>query len=471
MNAANDPEARRSVRVKVCIVLAVAVAAGAFVVLPHVAAAGPGTARQRASGNATAADQATPVPSPKPAVAPGVGRCVRRIPRLLADDSGDQEQEEPPRRLKEGLDVACWDNGNWAQYAEWKHGNLTGPFSEWYESGRPKEQGSWLEGVRHGPIRFWEESGALRLEGQYEQGVLCGAVECHGPDGTPSACHILEDSQVPATCKRVATGLNCSSCEDIAHLISPLPSITRTMDAPDGMVAFSMGTPNGRFAIDRTEVTKAAYSACVRAKQCKERQPTGSGTQPMNDVGGFEARAYCRWANKRLPTEAEWEYAAAGGRSVPYPWGGDDPSCARVVWGGDANRPAGCRTELKGVAIRNFQHIPDGDPIWPVCSHPDGNTPEGLCDMAGNVAELVIEGATAMGMSRHVVRGGSMYTRSNAGLMITAREPVDGEKRSIAIGFRCAKFLLEPKVVPSAGPSASDSQAAPSAPSETHPTP
>ncbi len=148
------------------------------------------------------------------------------------------------------------------------------------------------------------------------------------------------------------------------------------------------------FRLARTEVTFAQYRACIKAGACtpvhaadgcltfngkafvKDVLPADfqADEQPVVCVDWNQAAAFSRWAGGRLPSEAEWEYAARGaGEERAYPWGNEPATCERAVMNDGG---AGC-----GKAK-----------AWPVCSKPAGNTPQGLCDMAGNVWEWTQDG-------------------------------------------------------------------------------
>jgi formylglycine-generating enzyme required for sulfatase activity len=134
------------------------------------------------------------------------------------------------------------------------------------------------------------------------------------------------------------------------------------------------------FWLDAHEATNADWRACVEAGACRaEAGPRYRGfsrpRQPIVGVSWFDARAYCQWRGKRLPTEAEWEFAARGGLSgEAYAWGADLQPGGRWV----AN-----------IFQGEFPHrnrAEDGfSGSAPVSSYPANGY--GLYDMAGNVWE------------------------------------------------------------------------------------
>lgn len=195
------------------------------------------------------------------------------------------------------------------------------------------------------------------------------------------------------------------------------------------------------FWIDQVEVINERYQQCVAAGECNPPYENGSFSRdsyygdpqftnyPVVWVTWFDAVRYCLWAGKRLPTEAQWEKAARGTDGREYPWGDSPPDETLANFGGNI----GDTTEVGAYS-------------------PQGDSPYGGMDMAGNVLEWVTDwydgnyyytapkknppGPGNSPIQARVARGGSwLYParRARAPLRVD-RIP---ELREGNIGFRC----------------------------------
>jgi formylglycine-generating enzyme required for sulfatase activity len=185
------------------------------------------------------------------------------------------------------------------------------------------------------------------------------------------------------------------------------------------------------FWMDTTEVTTAAYAACVASGTCTKADTGGDcnagaanrENHPINCVSWNQAKAYCEAQGQRLPTEEEWEYAATGGDGRTYPWGNDAPS-DQLCWDGEGN-------DL-GKANRQS--------TCAVGSYPSGNSPFGLADMSGNVWEWT---SSAYNSSSLVLRGGGWnYRVAPSHVRSAFRGSGDPAVQVDYLGFRCAGSTL-----------------------------
>ena len=180
------------------------------------------------------------------------------------------------------------------------------------------------------------------------------------------------------------------------------------------------------FAIDRTEVTRGDYAACVAARHCKAttEKTAADGPDarlPVTGVDWNDAQAYCKFAGGRLPSEVEWEKAARGTDGREYPWG-NDVDCARANWGSfEGEGPCAGKNPGHPVAVGQY---------------PTGASPYGLLDMGGNVWEWVADKYDE-DPGRRVVRGGSCCTFF-VGPRAPNRNAWAPDHRDGDLGFRCA---------------------------------
>lgn len=172
------------------------------------------------------------------------------------------------------------------------------------------------------------------------------------------------------------------------------------------------------FRLDRFEVTtRRACEVLASLPFCPGDERAASG------LTREEARDVCARLGGRLPTENEWIAAAAGERGRRYPWGDTGAVCRRAAFG-----------LVRGPCAHGAEG-PDT-----VGAHPDGASPLGIHDLAGNVAEWV-DAPTSM------VLGGSYDTELATELRTWSRREVPPVERSRSIGFRCAYDAL-PSSVP-----------------------
>jgi formylglycine-generating enzyme required for sulfatase activity len=206
------------------------------------------------------------------------------------------------------------------------------------------------------------------------------------------------------------------------------------------------------FLLDATEVTVSEYAACVRAGRCTPAATTvlweglspadrarwsegcngdraDRADHPVNCVDWSQARAFCAYAGKRLPTELEWEWAARGAAAgTVYPWGSEPPG-DRACWSGPGNGADGRRSGT-----------------CPVASHASGATPAGLQDLAGNVWEwtstedrIATDSRGRGGTPVRIARGGGWSDAAPDRLTAGVRAKDLPVLRGADLGFRCAR--------------------------------
>jgi formylglycine-generating enzyme required for sulfatase activity len=213
---------------------------------------------------------------------------------------------------------------------------------------------------------------------------------------------------------------------------------------------FMMGSPTGdsdeqpahkvyvdSFSMDKYEVTVGQYAAFLQAKgidppsDWKTMNRSEHQKRPVANVDWADAFAFCKWAGKRLPTEAEWEKAARGTDDRLYPWGNDVPTPLHANFG---------KSDWSNHGV-----------LAPIGSFEAGKSPYGIYDMAGNVWEWVNDwygydyyknsqsqnptGPSSGGTK--VIRGGAW--NSNPRAMRSSNRSLTSPTDQGLTGFRCAK--------------------------------
>jgi formylglycine-generating enzyme required for sulfatase activity len=190
------------------------------------------------------------------------------------------------------------------------------------------------------------------------------------------------------------------------------------------------------YYIDLTEVTVGQYQECAQAGACRRARDYADfdhADQPAVGVSWDDASRYCKWAGKRLPSEAEWEKAARGTDGRVFPWGNAACGCACAIQ--EQRQVYGC----------------GHDATWPVGSAPKGASPYGALDMSGNVWEWVADWYAAdyyknspredpkgpESGEKKVRRGGCFANIKNY-LRASDRNFAPPETLSNSLGFRCA---------------------------------
>ncbi|MEZ4452028.1 MAG: bifunctional serine/threonine-protein kinase/formylglycine-generating enzyme family protein [Nannocystaceae bacterium] len=228
----------------------------------------------------------------------------------------------------------------------------------------------------------------------------------------------------------------------------------------------------GDFCLGTHEVRVADYRRCSEIAECKRVYrdsfwPQGSASKaewkrqrdamsplcngddperdqhPVNCVTWEQADAYCKWIGGRLPSEAEWEYAARGSDGRTFPWGDQPPSPERVNGCGSE-----CVAWRKDAGLDPTPTLYDADDGYagtaPVGSFPAGATDHGLHDIIGNLFEWTADAYRAYDdpnpgdPARRVIRGGAFNSYQPEHAYPALRYPQAADAHAHGIGFRCA---------------------------------
>ena len=187
------------------------------------------------------------------------------------------------------------------------------------------------------------------------------------------------------------------------------------------------------FAIEKYEVTNARYSLCVRAGACvspisssSEYTASERANYPVTNVTFGQARDFCNWLGRRLPTEFEWERAARGEEARLWPWRDPQPPAS--------------------LEHANLSYGDGSAKLQPVGRTLQGMSPDGVYDLAGNVwewssspYEVQTDDTQAETIIVYSVRGGGGNLSADSMPNIAIRLPAEPLVFDAYIGFRCAE--------------------------------
>jgi len=290
----------------------------------------------------------------------------------------------------------------------------------------------------------------------FKKAMTTGCAECH-ESNKAKAIRVAENGFADIEHKAAATSQAQSKGPGVD--MPMLYDETKIGKEPNPMVKvpqgeFTMGSNNRlpdegpehkvtlkSYWIDKYEVTNLQYKQFIDATKRRSPDhfrsrtfPQGKGDHPVVYVTWHDAKAYCEWAGKRLPTDAEWEKAARGTDGRWFPWGNDFDI-------NKVNSP---------VRWQNLK-LPAG--TTPAGSFPEGASPYGAHDLSGNAWEWVDSWYTQYpgnttpsenyGEQYKQLKGGSWYDCSYYQCGISApvfnRSYFNPTVKNDSFGFRCAK--------------------------------